>query len=516
MTAYDMNPNIERLLLESDIEEEADEGVDDDSQEHLVAPIDDDSFDEDEVGGAYDEQWCDDVQKHDRWTALADEYDMECSASSDCVEPVDFYKLFLNDDILGLIVEETNRYASKNKSQTWSPTSKEEIMNFIALLLQMEVVQLPTLGSYWDNDRVYGSHRIGRSVMSIERFEKLIKNFHLVDNGPADKVGRLDKITRFLDLFNEVCQRMCCPGKEVYIEELLIPVRARFVLKLFYPNDWHRYGIKMIKVIAKGGYTYRTVIHAGEKSQTPTDTIVGLLDDLLNCGRIAVTDQHATSLDLAQELLRRGTDLLGVVGPNRYGLPVTISISFLKKGYIEAKQNADGITILKWRNKTDVIMLSTKHDDSITKEGVPIAVKDYNLVKSYANLAHRPYTPYVRKTTKWYVRVVLHLLTHVAMVNAWKLYSDHTGIPIDLMSFKILVTRTLLPKPKPADPTRRLVEMTGAKRATVRRCVGCYKRLSADFGTFEARQRARRVHTRCSKCHKHFCLACFQTGHKEC
>lgn len=61
----------------------------------------------------------------------------------------------------------------------------------------------------------------------------------------------------------------------------------------------------------------------------------------------------------------------------------------------------------------------------------------YNKVKVYVDLSDQmcAYTPFVRKKTKWYIRLFFHLITQTVMINAWKLYCDVNG-QISITEFK--------------------------------------------------------------------------------
>lgn len=72
-------------------------------------------------------------------------------------------------------------------------------------------------------------------------------------------------------------------------------------------------------------------------------------------------------------------------------------------------------------------MLSTKHDDSmiqITRRGQkvskPAMVVDYNQGKAFIDHSNQmvSYAPFVRRTNKWYGRLVFHLNTSTVVVNA--------------------------------------------------------------------------------------------------
>ncbi|EYC44345.1 hypothetical protein Y032_0464g1930 [Ancylostoma ceylanicum] len=104
----------------------------------LVVPLEDSSDDEDGDGDQSDDNdsdgWTEEVTAHDKWVLN------ECSGISDdvlenCKEP--FHHLFSNDDVLNLIVQETNKYAQAKDPRNWEDTDKAEIRKFVGFCLQM-------------------------------------------------------------------------------------------------------------------------------------------------------------------------------------------------------------------------------------------------------------------------------------------------------------------------------------------------------------------------------------------
>ena len=101
-----------------------------------------------------------------------------------------------------------------------------------------------------------------------------------------------------------------------------------------------------------------------------------------------MTDNFHSSPSLFRELLRRGFGACGTARKNRRGIPRAIRDATLRRGEV-ASSIDDSILALKWKDKRDVIMLSTYHDSSMAKRsraaerGVeviqkPKVVDDYN------------------------------------------------------------------------------------------------------------------------------------------
>lgn len=62
-------------------------------------------------------------------------------------------------------------------------------------------------------------------------------------------------------------------------------------------------------------------------------------------------DNWYTSLDLAEKLVQQETHFLGTVRKNRKNLTKDVMIANLKPDELSAKENENGITIIKCRDK---------------------------------------------------------------------------------------------------------------------------------------------------------------------
>ena len=246
-----------RLLMESEDEEDQNDA---DGDEHtLVMPVDEDDSSESEESDVEDineESWESEFEAYDRWN-----FNEDSGCHDDvlkCVEPIDYYQLFLNDEVLEIMVTETNRYGKKKKAD-WVDTSAEEIMKLVGLCLQMGLVHMPKLRDYWSTRAGLVAHSIAGSVMSRKRFETLLVCLHFANNDETNIKNRLYKILPIIEGFNKSFGRMYKPGKELCIDESLVPFRGRIVFKQYVPSKRHQYGIKLFKLCSHG------VIHQSSK-----------------------------------------------------------------------------------------------------------------------------------------------------------------------------------------------------------------------------------------------------------
>ena len=109
-------------------------------------------------------------------------------------------------------------------------------------------------------------------------------------------------------------------------------------------------------------------------------------------GHIIVTDNFYSSPALFRDLLSRGFGACGTARKDRRGIQPSVRTANLQRGEVVSSRD-DGILSLKWKDKRDVMMLSTYHDTSMISKsrrsrraagGVeaiykPKIVEDYNL-----------------------------------------------------------------------------------------------------------------------------------------
>lgn len=108
--------------------------------------------------------------------------------------PIDIYKLFVTDEIIEKMVEETNKYAenckqntrvkAKSRTNAWCPTNYSEMCKFMGALITMGLVKVPlrvtvvlsSLRCYWSKKKLFRNAYI-ISLIS-DRFMLLLKFWH--------------------------------------------------------------------------------------------------------------------------------------------------------------------------------------------------------------------------------------------------------------------------------------------------------------------------------------------------
>ncbi|KAJ8936100.1 hypothetical protein NQ314_012491 [Rhamnusium bicolor] len=194
---------------------------------------------------------------------------------------------------------------------------------------------------------------------------------------------------------------------------------------------------------------------AGGKGHTKK-VVLGLMENHLNCGHSIFMDNFYVSVDLAKELLRKKTYCTGTIRGNRKDNPKEIVNAKLQKGQSLAKYQ-NGVLVGKWRDKRDVLYLSTEFKNNLVeyenrrgdKMTKPLPILQYNDYMSGVDRKDQmmAYYPCERKMLRWYKKLGIHLF-QLILVNSHYLYNKHSGQIMTLSDFRLEVIRNLLNKDK--------------------------------------------------------------------
>lgn len=223
--------------------------------------------------------------------------------------------MFCSDDIIELIVIETNRNADQflskirlSKASRFSkcvPTNYNEIKKFIGLLLWMGLVQMPSIESYWSTKSRYTNNIAGKT-MPRNRFELILRFWHFSDNLKAPVDDRIYKVRGLIERLVKNYQSVMEPGEYMAIDESMVPFRGRLKFRQYIPGKAHKYGVKLFKICEVNGYTHDVNVYAGKNKVNGKGlacrVVLELSNPFLNAGRTIVTDNFYTSLPLANEL----------------------------------------------------------------------------------------------------------------------------------------------------------------------------------------------------------------------
>lgn len=503
----------------------------------------------------FDIVWTDPDNRNQVFThSLQPSFDPQLVAELKDATPFGIFNLFVDTEIIDMMVHETNRYATQtiinrivdeslgpsSRLSEWVDTNRIEMMKFLGILGYMGLVQLSDMRKYWSTSFLY---RFGpcASVMSRNRFELLLAMWHFSNNEECPENDRTFKLRSLTEKMIGRFSSLSTPGETVCVDESMIPFRGRLIIRQYMPNKAHKYGVKIFKLCCNKGYTWNLKIYEGKEKvrggNVPTNIVMDLSEKLLGEGRTIVTDNYYTSIDLAKKLLQRQTHLLGTLRKNRKHLPKAVVTAKLKKGEVIAKQSGDGITILKWMDKREVLALSTKHGDEMvevkTKRGMvnkPMAIAEYNEGKGHIDISDQmsAYNSSLRKSLRWYKKIAVELIFGTALVNSHIMFKKISGGKITITDFKEKIVEQLLKfsEPSPielpvAGPSvarrssrHELLRKEGDNRKVRRGCKGCkIKKINGQI----TKNKIKKVVSYCPLCpgEPFFCTTCFSENHSN-
>lgn len=201
-------------------------------------------------------------------------------------------------------------------------------------------------------------------------------------------------------------------------------------------------------------------------------------------------------------------------------------------------ENERGVCILKWRDKRDVLMLSSKHTTETAeiqrRTGVvnkPKAVIEYNEGKSSIDLSDQmsSYGSALRKSLRWYKKLGIEFIFGTTVVNAWVIYNQLSNRKMKMAKFREDITRALFAEKDEEEkiherqvdtPTRRslaahkFLKREGLAVKTRKYCKRCY---SEKIANNLSKNLVKKVNTYCADCkdEPHYCLPCFNTIHHK-
>ena len=239
---------------------------------------------------------------------------------------------------------------------------------FIAVILNMGIVQLANLKDYWSTDDTT-SFPFFRSVFSRDRFLQIFGIFHV---GDSDSGTKRRKIQPLLDRLCPVFESVYTPAQHIAIDESVISFKGRVSFRQYLKGKPHPWGIKTFVLSESAtGYLQLVCVYFGKETQLVNNdhphtvrVVQTLVEPFHRKGYDLYVDRFYTSPLLATELQKVGITITGTVQANRRGLPKDITAKRkVPRGTVAAARAGD-ILVLSWMDKRKVLMLSTKHNAS--------------------------------------------------------------------------------------------------------------------------------------------------------
>ncbi len=377
---------------------------------------------------------------------------------------IDFFLLFMTDDILDQFVSSSNAYATSTKIRGWHPLSSQELLVFMGVVTYLGVVKVPTRRSAWKDGGIFSQSFLQRH-MTAKRFEDILKALHWTNTAEMSEEEKSHKrrdsnywlVDGFLSKLSINCRQHFFLGQHFDIDEMCIYFKGRFICKCYNPNKPEKWHLKFFALNdGATGYLYDFYPYQGAAERRPPQwgatayPVYKLLHDrveLHNVNHILHIDNWYNQLQIAMFVRSIGMHSNGTVKTNRKGLPKqalfkNTGATKKERGTVELHSTtlSDGheYFFTCWMDTKAVHMLSTYRPgvrpvlrNSTGSDGKYIKIRltrptnigDYNGGMGGTDLFDQ-YCSYYRtmvRTKKWPTRIFTHFIM-ATIVNAFILF----------------------------------------------------------------------------------------------
>nr|CAH7751324.1 unnamed protein product [Callosobruchus chinensis] len=176
--------------------------------------------------------------------------------------PYEYFLMFFSDDLVEMAVDNTNLYSVQETGKSISFTV-DEMRDFLAIQILMEIVEIPAYTDYWSQK--FGYNDIAE-VMPLKRYQQIRRYIHFVNNANQNDDPYL-KIRPAL----EIVRRNCIAveeEKKQSIDEMMIPYKGKKVgsKRQYIKSKPNRWGFKIFVRAGVSGIVYDFVVYGGEKT----------------------------------------------------------------------------------------------------------------------------------------------------------------------------------------------------------------------------------------------------------
>ncbi|XP_051174282.1 piggyBac transposable element-derived protein 4-like [Leptopilina boulardi] len=284
--------------------------------------------------------------------------------------PSEIFFCLFSDDLLDLIVQETNRYLQQ-KQYNQAPTTKEELLIFLGINILMGVKISPSYRDYWSSNPQLNDPYIS-SLMSVVRFGFFLGCIHINDNSTEPKKSNADydklyKLRPFLNKLNENFKKYFMPNKYQSVDESMIKFKGRSSMKQYMPLKPVKRGYKCWVRADSSAYVCEFQLYTGKtesiEKQLGARVVKDLTLELKGNNHHVYFDNFFTGVALMVSLKKDKIFACGTVRQNRSRLPKNnIQDKQMIHGDSEFRTSNTGIRWVKWMDKKAVYFLSNYHD----------------------------------------------------------------------------------------------------------------------------------------------------------
>ena len=237
------------------------------------------------------------------------------------ITPAYIFDLFFDDEVTNYTVTMTNLYAMQRGKPTFSVTA-DEVRGVLAILLISGYVQLPSRRMFWENSDDVHNPAVS-SIMSVNRFEEILRNLHFADNKNLPTGDKMAKVRPLYSMSNERFLLFWPQEQDMNVDESMIPYYGKHSAKQFIRGKPIRFGFKLWCLNTRLGYIVQCEPYQGGGTQIDSDlglggsVVMDLISELPKRNYVIYIDNYFASLRLLQKLKGDGIACTGTIRANR-------------------------------------------------------------------------------------------------------------------------------------------------------------------------------------------------------
>lgn len=461
--------------------------------------------------------------------------------SMESENPLELFFKFFDDEVIELILTETNNYAQqKNINANFE---KHEILAFIGVLILSGYVQVPRKKMYWEREKDCHNDLISDAI-TRNRFYMIFSNFHVCNNQHLDTDDKFAKVRPLFDLINKKFMEHA-PLEEMHsIDEAMVPYYGRHGCKQYIHGKPIRYGYKLWVGATRLGY-----LNWFEPYQGASTNISKRYEDFGVGGGVVLEyaqalrdnwpdrkfhlffDNFFSSVPLIEKLTEWNLYSTGTIRENRLKDASLLNSKIMKKddrgSYDYAKISDENIIAVKWHDNNVVCLISnfagvqpvhtvnrySRRQKKNIRVEQPHLINMYNANMGGVDRSDQNISLYrvSIRGKKWYHCLLTHCID-MAVQNAWQLHRKQNG-DMDQLKFRRVIATTLLQQ------NRKQQTYQKGPRGSLEGSVLRYDGMN-HFVVHQDKQTRcgfchERTTTRCSKCDVGVHVKCFISFHTK-
>lgn len=189
----------------------------------------------------------------------------------DIATPYEYFKMFVTQDLVTHISEQTNLYAMQTDGKQLGITPSD-IEQYIGILLFTGIYPCPSYRMYWQNVSRFPAIA---DVMPRNTFENLLRYSHYNNNATAKPRDHpeYDPLFKVQPLVSSLRDQLKTIEQEERqcIDEQMIPFKGRSKFKQYLKKKPKKWGFKVFTRSGVSGIMYDFEIYTGKKTNLPGD-----------------------------------------------------------------------------------------------------------------------------------------------------------------------------------------------------------------------------------------------------